>query len=59
MCDVEPLFAVLRMPVRRGDSSCVEASKDIYAVAIKERSAKRAERSDASLFDDSVDKLRR
>ena len=32
---------------------------EIYAVAIKERSAKRAERSDASLFDDSVNKLRR
>jgi len=53
------LITVLRMLVHKGDSACVEVSKEIYTIAVKEWSAKKAKRLDVSLFDDLLNKLPR
>ena len=50
-------MTVLRMLVQKGESACVEVSKEIYPIAVKEWSTKKAGRLDVSLFDDLVNKL--
>ena len=51
------LITVLRMLVQKGESACVEVSKEIYTIAVKEWSAKIAKRLYVSLFYDLVNKL--
>ena len=53
------LIIVLRMLVHKGESACVEFSKEIYTIAVKEWSAKKSKRLDVSLFDILVNKLTR
>ena len=53
------LIAVLRMLVQKGEQSCVEVSKEIYTIVVKEWSAKRSKCVDVSLFYDLVKKLQR
>ena len=51
------LITVLRMLVQKGKSTCVEVSKYIYTIAVKEWSAKKAKHLDVSLFEDLLSKL--
>ena len=50
------LITVLRMMVQKGEIACVEVSKEIYTIAVKEWSHMKANRLDVSLFDDLVNK---
>ena len=50
------LTTVLRMLVQKGESACIEVSKEIYTIAAKECSAKKSKRLYVSLFDDLVNK---
>ena len=53
------LITVLRMLVQKGESACVEVSKEIYTFAVKEWSATKSKRLYVSLFGDLVNKLQR
>ena len=47
------------MMVHKGESACVEVSKEIYTFTVKEWSANKSKRLDMSLFDDLVNKLQK
>ena len=51
------LITVLRMLVHKGESACIEVSKEIYTIAMKEYSAKKYKRLDVSFFYNLVSKL--
>ena len=51
------LITVLGMLVQKGESACVEVSKDIYTIAVKEWSAIKAKSLGVSLFDNLVNNL--
>ena len=53
------LITVLWMLVHKGESACVEVSKEIYTIAVKEWSDQNAKRLDVSLFDDLVNTLQK
>ena len=56
---IQALITVLRIPVQKGQSACVEVSKDIYTIAVKEWSAKKVKRLDMYLFEKLVNQLQR
>ena len=45
------------MLVQKGESAGIEASKEIYTIAVKEWPAKKAKRLGVSLFDELVNNL--
>ena len=51
------LIIVPIMLIQKGESSCIEVSKEIFYISVKEWSARKAKRLDVYLFDDLVNKL--
>ena len=51
------LITVLRILVQKGESGCVEVSKEIYGITVKECSSMKTKRLDVSLFEYLVNKL--
>ena len=45
------------MLLQKGESACIEVSKEIHTIAVKEWSAMKAKRLDVSLFYDLANKL--
>ena len=55
----QAIVTVQRILVPKGESACVEVSKVIYTIAVKEWLAKKVKRLDVSLSDDLVNKLQK